>query len=93
MDEVGGGNGGVQRSKEQIRHFYYRTWHKIIKYIEIPKSTERKNMILDNTSQIQNNSYCINVSNCSLRDIQVKCLIAFNTLMNNKSYCNFPFLL
>jgi hypothetical protein len=27
----------AQRSKEQIRHFYYRTWHKIIKYISIPE--------------------------------------------------------
>jgi len=25
------------KSKEQIRHFYYRTWHKIYKYIEFPK--------------------------------------------------------
>jgi len=25
------------KSKEQLRHFYYRTWHKICKYIEFPK--------------------------------------------------------
>lgn len=25
------------KSKEQLRHFYYRMWHKISKYIEFPK--------------------------------------------------------
>lgn len=25
------------KSKEQLRHFYYRTWHKIYEYIEFPK--------------------------------------------------------
>lgn len=92
MDEMGP-TSGVQRSKEQIRHFYYRTWHKIIKYIEIPKnlgsnSTNNENSKEASDKTGQNSSYCINVSNCSLRDIQVKCLIAFNVLMNNKSYCN-----
>lgn len=27
----------VIKSKEQLRHFYYRTFHKISKYIEFPK--------------------------------------------------------
>lgn len=85
MEDGGTGASGVQRSKEQIRHFYYRTWHKIIKYIEIPKSTDTET--LASMASSANSSYCINVPNCSLRDIQVKCLIAFNTLMNNKSYC------
>lgn len=29
------------KSKEQIRHFYYRTWHKIYKYIEFPKEMQK----------------------------------------------------
>jgi len=29
-----------QRSKEQIRHFFYRTWHKVSKYISLPKVDE-----------------------------------------------------
>jgi len=28
------------KSKEQLRHFYYRTWHKICKYIEFPKGND-----------------------------------------------------
>lgn len=30
----------VIKSKEQLRHFYYRTWHIISKYIEFPKGNE-----------------------------------------------------
>lgn len=33
----------VQRSKEQIRHFFYRTWHKISKYISLPKGINHYN--------------------------------------------------
>lgn len=29
------------KSKEQLRHFYYRTWHKICKYIEFPKEMQK----------------------------------------------------
>lgn len=35
-----------------------------------------------------NSKIAINATNCSLRDMQVKCLIAFNALMN-KSHRNF----
>lgn len=59
----------VQRSKEQIRHFYYRTWHKIIKYISLPA-------LKDGSASSENNQ------SSWLRDIQVNCLIAFNALMN-----------
>lgn len=45
----------------------------------------------DQTENILNNNsngkVSINVSNCSLREMQVKCLIAFNALMN-KSHSN-----
>lgn len=29
------------KSKEQLRHFYYKIWHKIYKYIEFPKGNVR----------------------------------------------------
>lgn len=29
------------KSKEQLRHFYYKIWHKIYKYIEFPKGNDR----------------------------------------------------
>jgi hypothetical protein len=68
-----GGGVNVQRSKEQIRHFYYRTWHKVIKYVSLPMLKD-----CDGTTDPINNK---NNSSC-LRDIQVKCLIAYNCLMN-----------
>jgi hypothetical protein len=72
-----------QRSKEQIRHFFYRTWHKINKYIKIISNEASDAPTDDNTSS--NSDTCvidISSMNCSLRDIQVKCLIGYNTLMN-----------
>lgn len=69
----------VQRSKEQIRHFYYRTWHKVIKYVSLPMLKD-----CDGTSDPSNNK---NNSVC-LRDIQVKCLIAYNCLMNKSQSKN-----
>jgi hypothetical protein len=38
-------------------------------------------------SSNNNNAYCIQMGDMTLRDIQVKCLIAFNSLMN-KSHRN-----
>ena len=98
----------IQRSKEQIRHFYYRTWHKIVKHISIP-SLEKENaaaVVSDEaaaattvvaaatvqasskTAANSSQNYCINMGDMTLRDVQVKCLIAFNTLMTNKSTRN-----
>lgn len=67
---------GVQRSREQIRHFYYRTLHKITKYVAIPVAKDNNNAAT--TSAGSNNAS----SNNTLRDTQVRCLIAYNTLMN-----------
>jgi hypothetical protein len=69
----------VQRSKEQIRHFYYRTWHKVIKYVSLPMLKDCDGTI--EPSNNKNNSVC-------LRDIQVKCLIAYNCLMNKSQSKN-----
>ena len=33
--------GNVYKHKEQIRTFYYRTWHKISKYIEFPENLKK----------------------------------------------------
>jgi hypothetical protein len=66
---------GVQRSREQIRHFYYRTLHKITKYVAIPVAKDNN---AGTTSAGSNNAS----SNNTLRDTQVRCLIAYNTLMN-----------
>ncbi len=83
----------VQRSKEQIRHFYYRTWHKIIKYILIPlpknknsntpagAGTAPSTSSTAHNGSSQANTLNVDCSVVSLRDIQVKCLIAFNVLM------------
>lgn len=43
-------------------------------------------------SNYVNGKIAINVTDCSLRDMQVKCLIAYNALMN-KSYRNFILVL
>jgi hypothetical protein len=66
----------VQKSKEQIRHFYYRTWHKIIKYVSIP-------MLKINSSVCVNaNGTNGNTSNSNNQaQLQISCLIAFNVLM------------
>lgn len=80
----------VQRSKEQIRHFYYRTWHKIIKYISIPQPKNKNSTnptptaaqpSTSTAAAASANTLNVDCSVVSLRDIQVKCLIAFNVLM------------
>ena len=79
---------GAQRSKEQIRHFYYRTWHKIAKYISLPTFKGNDQLVTStatNSSNRRINERLVSSSpssSCSLRDIQVKCLIAYNALMN-----------
>jgi hypothetical protein len=78
----GDGVSGVQRSREQIRHFYYRTLHKITKYVSIPVSKD-----IASTATSSSNAAS---SNNTLRDTQVRCLIAYNTLMN-KSLRNLNF--
>ena len=69
----------VQKSKEQIRHFYYRTWHKVLKYISMPslKADSSSSTAAVNTTV----TITFDSSLFSLRDMQVKCLIAFNLLM------------
>lgn len=32
---------GMVKNKEQVRHFYYRTWHKITKYIDFDNGKRR----------------------------------------------------
>ena len=32
---------GMVKNKEQVRHFYYRTWHKITKYIDFDNGERR----------------------------------------------------
>jgi hypothetical protein len=82
----------TQRSKEQIRHFYYRTWHKVAKYVTIPLIKENAATSDATTTNQQTNSiasnYTIIIDNLPLRDIQVKCLIAYNTLMNKSHRWN-----
>ena len=79
--KIDDGVSGVQRSREQIRHFYYRTLHKITKYVSIPMSKDNNNA---------NNVTNTISTNNSLRDTQVRCLIAYNTLMNklHRNYIN-----
>lgn len=75
----------MQRSKEQIRHFYYRTWHKIVKYINIPLPANpggKKTLSVLASANNKDAAFTVNLTNSTLRDVQVKCLIAFNTLMN-----------
>jgi hypothetical protein len=77
---------GVQRSREQIRHFYYRTLHKITKYVSIPMSKDAANANTSATASAaavaSSSSTNILTTNNSLRDTQVRCLIAYHTLMN-----------
>jgi len=68
----------VQKSKEQIRHFYYRTWHKVLKYISMPSLKADSSTATTTNTTV---TITFDSSQFSLRDMQVKCLIAFNLLM------------
>ena len=87
-NDDGGGGGtataalNVQRSKEQIRHFYYRTWHKIIKYVSIAMLKESLGGGSGGANDDDAGGNGNESSSFSLRDTQVKCLIAYNALMN-----------
>ncbi|KAJ8321235.1 hypothetical protein KUTeg_001211 [Tegillarca granosa] len=37
------------KNKDQVRHFYYRTWHKIAKYIKIDSAVSDTNHVIQNT--------------------------------------------
>ncbi|CAF0748523.1 unnamed protein product [Brachionus calyciflorus] len=78
----------VQRSKEQIRHLYYRTLNKIRNYISLPMLNQENQTSSGTNGTGSNEKIAINASDCSLRDLEVKCLIAYNALMNKSCRWN-----